>query len=72
MFKVLRQIRDSLCRIINMTDHVVEAGEYQTRILRNTSKFDCLKKQATLEEDMEIYQKEIASRKKATTKPVSK
>ena len=55
MFQVLGKLSNAACRIINMVDHIAEAGEFQTQIIRDTSKFDAAKKRLKLDSDLQTF-----------------
>jgi hypothetical protein len=63
MFKVLGQLSNTVCRTINMLDHVVEAGEFQTEILRDTSKFDAKQKRFKLDADFREFELDLKPKK---------
>jgi len=59
MFKLIGQIAATLCRTITMIDHLAEAGECQTEIIKDTSVFDAKKKRAKLQADLLAYEAQL-------------
>ena len=61
MFKLIGQLAATLCRTITMIDHLAEAGEVQTEIIRDSSVFDVKKKRAKLQVDLAAYEKQLSA-----------
>ena len=61
MFKLIGQLAATLCRTITMIDHLAEAGEVQTEIIRDSSVFDVKKKRAKLQADLAAYEKQLSA-----------
>jgi len=61
MFKLIGQLAATLCRTITMIDHLAEAGEVQTEIIRDSSVFDVKKKRAKLQADLAEYEKQLSA-----------
>lgn len=61
MFKLIGQLAATLCRTVTMIDHLAEAGEVQTEIIRDSSQFDARKKRSKLQADLKAYEAELAA-----------
>jgi hypothetical protein len=61
MFRLIGQLANMLCRTVTMMDHLAEAGEVQTQIIRDSSVFDAQKKRRQLEADLSAFEAEIAA-----------
>jgi hypothetical protein len=60
MFKLIGQLTGMLCRSINMLDHLAEAGEVQTELIRDASKLSADKKRMELEAEITAWEKSQA------------
>jgi hypothetical protein len=61
MFRLIGQLANMLCRTVTMMDHLAEAGEVQTELIRDSSKLSADRKRLELNAEMAEFQKQIAA-----------
>lgn len=62
MFKLIGQIASTLGRTVTMIDHLAEAGECQTLIIRDSSRFDVEKKRLTLNAEIKAFKSQTKTK----------